>query len=148
MNVANLTKQEATIAYHRLLQVQLGYSLGTTTFSKTQLRPIQTVIDQAYKSKIGFQNPQEYNGHSNIPIITAQGFKKTQLLIGALWNEDDIGKLDLGTLQYKQLESRLTALILEKHTNLACHTWTTQTWISSLKKILHSMRAETIIPAQ
>ena len=71
------------------------YDLGLTSF---------VVL---YRSKIGLsqnfltvvlQNPPEYNNISNITIITVQGFKKTQLLIGALWNEDDIGKLDFGTL--------------------------------------------------
>ena len=47
VSTANLTKQEAYLTYTEILQSQLGYSLGVSTFNKTQLRPIQTIIDQA-----------------------------------------------------------------------------------------------------
>ena len=57
VNAADLTRQEAHMAYHGVLQAQLGYSLGTTTFTTRQLKPIQTIIDQAYKPKIGLLVP-------------------------------------------------------------------------------------------
>ena len=47
VDTANLTKQEAYLAYTEILQSQLGYSLRVCNFDKTQLRPIQTIIDQA-----------------------------------------------------------------------------------------------------
>ena len=101
MNAANLTRQESYVAYHSVLKVQLGYSMGTTTFTKQQLKPIQTVIDQAYKPKTRLnkkfptevlQGPSEFNGLSTIPLIITQGYKQTQLLIGSLRNGDDTGK--------------------------------------------------------
>ena len=60
-----------------------------------------------------FQDSSDYKEISTISLITTQGFKQTQLLIGSLQNKDNIGKLALGTLQYKQLKSRLTISILE-----------------------------------
>ena len=39
--------------YRRILQAQLGYFIWVAIFNKTQLKPIQTIIDQAYKLKIG-----------------------------------------------------------------------------------------------
>ena len=113
------------MAYHGVLQAQLGYSLGTTTFTTQQLKPIQTITDQAYKPKIGLnrnfptavlQGPLEYNGLSTTPLITTQGFKHTQLLIGSLRNEDDTGNLTNATLQYEQLKSGLTTPILRQST--------------------------------
>ena len=119
------------MAYHGVLQAQLGYSLGTTTFTKQQLQPIQTIIDQAYKPKIGLnrkfptevlQGPPEFNGLSTIPLITTQGFKQTQLLIGSLRNDDDTGKLTSATLQYEQIDSGLTTPILQTTTTLTYQT--------------------------
>ena len=62
MNAANLTRQESHMAHHGVLRAQLGYSLGTTTFTKLQLKPIQTIIDQVYKPKIGLNRkfPTEF----------------------------------------------------------------------------------------
>ena len=111
------------MADHCVLQAQLGYSLGTTTFTKTQLQPIQTIIDQAYKPKIGLnrkfptkvlQGPPEFNGLSTIPLITTQGYKQTQLLIGSLHNGDDTGKLARASLEYEQQESGYLTPILDK----------------------------------
>ena len=91
MNAVNLNRQESHMAYHGVLQAQLGHSLGTTTFTKLQLKPIQSIIDQASKPKIGLnrkfpmevlQGLPEFNGLSTIPLITTQGYKQTQLLIG------------------------------------------------------------------
>ena len=127
MNVANLTRQELHIAYQGVLQAQLRYSPVTTTFIKTQLQPIQTIIDQAYKPETGlnkkfptevFQGPQEFNRLSTIPLITTRGYKQTQLLIGSLQNDNDTEKLTTTTLQYKQLDSGQTTPILGKRTTL------------------------------
>ena len=142
MNATNLTRQESHVVYHGVLQVQLGYSPGTNIFTKIQLQPIQTIIDQAYKPKIGLnrnipttvlQGPLEFNGISTISLIITKGYKKTQLLISLLQNEEDTGKLASTTLQYEQLDSGLTTPILAKNTTLAYQKWTTTTWISFLK---------------
>ena len=74
-----------------------------------------------------FQDLPEYNGLSNIPLITTQGFKQTQCIIGIVQNKDDTGKLALGILQYKQIESGLTTIILEKQTNIDYQKWITLT---------------------
>ena len=157
MNAANLNRQESHMACHRVLQAQLGYSLGTTTFTKLQLKPIQSIIYKAYKPKIRLnrkfptkvlQGPPEFNGLSTIPLITTQGFKQTQLLIVSLRNDDDTGKLASATLKFEQIDSGLTTPILKKTTTLTYQTWTTPTWVSSLKTFLHNMRAKIIISGQ
>ena len=94
------------------------------------------------------QGPPEFNGLSTIPLITTQGFKQSQLLIGSLRNDDDTGKLASATLKFEQIDSGLTTPILKKTTTPTYQTWTTPTWISSLKTFLHNMRAEIIIPGQ
>ena len=90
MNATNLTRQESHVVYHGVLQVQLGYSPGTNIFTKIQLQPIQTIIDQAYKPKIGLnrnipttvlQGPLEFNGISTISLIITQDYKQTQPLV-------------------------------------------------------------------
>ena len=96
-------------------------------------------MDRKFQTEV-LQGPPEFNDLSTIPLITTQGFKQSQLLIGSLRNDDDTGKLASSTLKFEQIDSGLTTSILMKTITPTYQTWIALTRISSFKTFLRNMR--------
>ena len=114
---SNLTRKEAHMAYHGVIQVKIGYALPLTTFTYQELKKIQKALDIAYQPKIGLnrnfpnvlvQGPSLYCGLAQPPLYTIQGHKQLQLLIGIIRNQDDTGDLAQVSLEFEQQESGYT----------------------------------------
>lgn len=45
---SNLTRKEAHMVYHGVIQAKIGYALPVTTFTEQELRKIQRALDVAY----------------------------------------------------------------------------------------------------
>ena len=131
------------MAYFGILHAKVGYALGDSTFTEKELAPLQWKADSAYRLKFGlnrnfpkavFHGPLEFGGIETIPLHTIQGYKQTQLLIGSIRNQDEVGKLIMASLQYEQMESGYITPILKSETSITYQNWATPTWIGSLKK--------------
>jgi len=149
MNI-NLTRKEAHMAYHVVIQAKIGYVLPVTTFSKPELRKIQRALDVTYRPTIGLnrnfpnavvQGPSLYCSLSQPSLYTIQGHKQLQLLLGIIRNQDDTGDLARASLEYEQQGSRYIIPILDKDTPTRYQIWSPETWIGSIKTFLQTMDA-------
>ena len=79
-----LSKKETRIAYFGILHAKVGYAMGVSTFTESDLSPLQWKVDSVYKPKIGlnrnfpsdvFHGPSDYGGLGNISLYTMQGYK-------------------------------------------------------------------------
>ena len=77
VNLRYLSKKEAHMAYFGILHAKVGYAMGVSTFSESDLAPLQWKADSAYKPKIGlnrnfppevFHGPSDYGGLGNISL--------------------------------------------------------------------------------
>ena len=155
INQSYLSKKEAHMAYFGILHAKVGYAMGVSTFSESDLATLQWKADSAYKPKIGlnrnfprevFHGPSDYGGLSNISLYSMQGFKQIQLLIGSIRNQDEASKLILASLQYEQIESGYITPLLSAQTETTYQKWSPPTWIESVKTFLTSMNAEIKFP--
>ena len=143
------------MAYFGILHAKVGYAMGVSTFSESDLAPLQWSSDSAHKPKIGlnrnfppevFHGPSDYGGLGNIPLYAMQGFKQIQLLIGSVRNQDEASKLILASLQYEQMESGYITPLLSMCISTTYQKCSPSTWIGSIKAFLTSMHAEIQIP--
>ena len=143
------------MAYFGILHAKVGYAMGVSTFSESDLAPLQWSADSAYKPKIGlnrnfppevFHGPSDYGGLGNISLYSMQGFKQIQLLIGSVRNQDEASKLILASLQYEQMESGYITPLLSTCTATTYQKWSPSTWIGSIKTFLTDITAEIQIP--
>ena len=76
---SNLTRKEAHMAYHGVIQAKIGYALLVTTFTEPELRKIQRALDVAYRPKLRLnrnfpnavvQGPSIHCGLSQLPLYT------------------------------------------------------------------------------
>ena len=143
------------MAYFGIRHAKVGYAMGVSTSSESDLAPLQRKADSAYKPKIGlnrnfppevFHGPSNYGGLGNISLYSMQGYKQIQLLIGSIRNKDEASKLILASLQYKQMESGYITPLLSAQTATTYQKWSPPTWIGSTKTFLTTMNAEIQIP--
>ena len=143
------------MAYFGILHTNVRYALGVSTFTETDLAPLQWKADSASKPKIGlninfpaavFRSPLEFGGLETIPLHTIQGYKQIQLFIGSIRNQDEAGKLSMASLKFEQMESGYIAPIMNSRTSITYQKWATPTLVGSIQKFLHTMDTEIEIP--
>jgi len=132
------------MAYHGILQTKIGYALAVTTFTKEELKKIQSAANVAYKPKIGLnrhfpnafiQGPNDFCGLAHPPFYTQQGFKQLQMFLGTIRNKDDTGEYIKALLELEQQESGYITPILLVETSITYLAWSPNTWVGSVKKI-------------
>ena len=108
-----LSKKETHMAYFGILHAKVGYAMGVSTFTESDLSPLQWKVYSVFKQKIGLNmnfpsdvshGPSDYGSLGNISLYTMQGYKQIQLLISSIRNKDEAGELIMASLQYEQME--------------------------------------------
>ena len=90
INQSYLSKKEVHMVYFSILHAKVGYALGVSTFTESDLAPLQWKADSAYKPKIGlnrnfpaavFHGPLEFGGLETIYLyILCRGTNKFNCL--------------------------------------------------------------------
>lgn len=100
VNTSKLNRNDVSMAYHQVLLAMVTYPMAVTTMTAKDMTDMQVVMDRTYKTKMHlnrhfpnevYRGSERYGGLSIAPLITHQGYKQIQLLIGSLRNGDSGG---------------------------------------------------------
>ena len=138
---APFTRSEATIAHDKVWWPSVGYSLAVSTFDPKQCAELQSIFQQAFISKMGYNRcmpravrygPLLLGGVTLWTVWTEQGLKHILLLLHHLRANDDIGQQLRISCEVTQLETGIStpfwADTWEDISGYVEDTWITNTW--------------------
>ena len=135
MTGCQLTRLDSFRSYHNVLIPQLTYMAPSTTFSPTDLQPLQSHIDAVYLPSVGLNRhfphavlngPARYGGVQHIKLEDRQGMAQVRLMIGSIQKMGETAPLIKGSLEYLQLNAGVGTPILQAETNVSVTAWAEQ----------------------
>ncbi len=122
---SKFSKMDTIIAYRMMWYPAVGYSLGMTTMSPSQLSKIQQTATQSFLAKMGLNRnyplavtfgPIEYGGLALPDLSVEQGIQQLQTFMLHMLHQTGPGKLITICLQTLQVEAGTAIILLQEPT--------------------------------
>jgi hypothetical protein len=140
---SRFTKLETIMAYRTMWFPAVGYSLGVTAMSKSQLRSIQSMATQSFLAKMGLNRnypravtfgPPEYGGLAFPDLYVEQGVQQIRTVMEHIYHSTEAGKLIQICLQSLQAEAGSAVRLLQDPTTEI--SYLTPCWLTTLRSFM------------